>query len=112
MDLQRDPVIVKRKRRRQASFAALFGLGVLSLTVVVSRLEPALPSVTESTLWFGAVRRGPMVRQVRGSGTLVPEEIRWITATTTGRVDRVVLQPGARVEPGTVILQLANADLK
>jgi HlyD family secretion protein len=112
MDLERDPAILKRKKRRQVALASIAGLAVLSLTVVVSRLEPALPSVTESTLWFGTAKRGPMVRQVRGSGTLVPEEIRWITATASGRVDRIVLQPGARVEPGTVILELSNPDLR
>src|SRR5688500_8268669 len=112
MDKQRDPAILKRKKRRQAAMVAAAALVIVVLSVAVSRLEPALPSVTEAGLWPGTVRRGPMVREVRGSGTLVPEEIRWIPATTSGRVDRIVLRPGAQVEPGTVILELINPDLE
>ena len=106
MDKQRDPAILKRKKRNRMIAAVVVGLSVVALTVAVSRLEPAAPSVadSESVLYFGTVKRGPF--------TLVPEEIRWITATTTGRVERLVLQPGARVEPGTVILELSNLDLQ
>ena len=114
MDKQRDPAILKRKKRNRMLAAVVVGLAVVALTVAVSRLEPAAPSVadSESVLYFGTVKRGPFTREVRGAGTLVPEEIRWITATTTGRVERLVLQPGARVEPGTVILELSNLDLQ
>ena len=114
MDKQRDPAILKRKKRNRMLAAVVVGLAVVALTVAVSRLEPAAPSVadSESVLYFGTVKRGPFTREVRGAGTLVPEEIRWITATTTGRVERLVLQPGASVEPGTVILELSNLDLQ
>lgn len=112
MDLQRDPAILVRRQRRRMVFGVLAGVAVVALSVAVSRLEPAPPSVAEGTLWFGTVKRGPMVRQVRGAGTLVPEEIRWITATSTGRVERIVLRPGAPVEPGTIILELTNPDLR
>lgn len=112
MDVQRDPAILKKKIRRRWIGGVVATLAIVALSYQVSRLEPALPAVTESTLWFGTVKRGPMVREVRGSGTLVPEEIRWITATTSGRVDRIVLRPGAIVEPGTVILELTNPDLR
>jgi len=114
MDKQRDPAILKRKKRNRMIAAVVVGLSVVALTVAVSRLEPAAPSVadSESVLYFGTVKRGPFTREVRGAGTLVPEEIRWITATTTGRVERLVLQPGASVEPGTVILELSNLDLQ
>ena len=112
MDMQRDPAILKRKQRRRWILAGITGLTVVALSVAVSRLEPALPSVTESTLWIRAVKRGPMVREVRGTGTLVPEEIRWITSTTAGRVERIVLRPGAEVQVGTVILELSNPDLQ
>lgn len=112
MDKQRDPAILRRKKRRQALLAAGAALVVVALSVAVSRLEPALPNVPQAGLWPGTVRRGPMVREVRGSGTLVPEEIRWITAASSGRVDRIVLRPGAQVEPGTVILELTNPDLQ
>jgi HlyD family secretion protein len=63
-------------------------------------------------LYFGTVKRGPFTREVRGAGTLVPEEIRWIPATTAGRVERFVIYPGADVKPGTVILELSNPDLQ
>src|SRR6187399_2348193 len=112
MDLQRDPAILKRKQRRRAIIGAVIAVAVLALSVAVSRLEPALPSVSAGTLWIRSVRRGPMVREVRGAGTLVPEEIRWIPATTSGRVKRIVLRPGAQVEPGTLILELENPDLR
>jgi HlyD family secretion protein len=112
MDVQRDPAILQKKIRRRWIFGVLATLGIVALSYQVSRLEPALPPVAESTLWFGTVKRGPMVREVRGSGTLVPEEIRWITAMASGRVERFVLQPGASVEPGTVILELSNPDLR
>jgi len=111
MDLQRDPAVLKAKQRRRVAMAGATAIGVIALSVTVSRLEPALPTVSAATVWSGTVRRGPFVREVRGTGTLVPEEIRWITATTSGRVERIVLQPGAPVEPGTVILELSNPDL-
>jgi HlyD family secretion protein len=112
MDQQRDPAILRRKRRRQVLLAVLAGIVIISLSVAVSRLEPAAPTVAESTLWPGTVKRGPMVREVRGAGTLVPEELRWIPAGSSGRVERIVLRPGAKVEPGTVILELTNPDLE
>lgn len=112
MDAPRDPAFLKRRRRRRWLAGLAAGASIVALSVAVSRLEPALPSVGESTLWIRSVQRGPMVREVRGTGTLVPEEIRWITATSGGRVERIVLQPGARVEPGTVILELSNPDLE
>lgn len=112
MDKQRDPAILKRKKRRRALLIAGAALVLVALTVAVSRLEPALPTVAEAGLWPGTVRRGPMVREVRGAGTLVPEEIRWITASASGKVDKILLRPGAEVRPGTVILELVNLDLQ
>jgi HlyD family secretion protein len=114
MDVQRDPAILKRKKRNRLLAAIVTGLAVVALTVAVSRLEPAAPAVADSAsvLYFGTVKRGPMVREVRGAGTLVPEEIRWIPATTSGRVERIVIHPGADVRPGTVILELSNPDLE
>jgi HlyD family secretion protein len=114
MDVQRDPAILKRKKRNRMLAAGVVGLSVVGLTVAVSRLEPAAPSVadSESVLYFGTVKRGPFTREVRGAGTLVPDDIRWITATTSGRVERIVLHPGAEVQVGTVILELSNPDLE
>jgi HlyD family secretion protein len=112
MDVQRDPAILKRKKIRRT----LIGVGavgvIIAVSVAVSQLEPAAPTVAASSVYFGTVKRGSMVREVRGAGTLVPEEIRWITTTANGRVDRIVLHPGATVKPGTVILELTNPDLR
>lgn len=112
MDTPRDPAILKRKKQRRWIMGILTGAAVFALSVVVSQLEPALPSVTESTVWIRTVQRGSWQRDVRGTGTLVPEEIRWITSMASGRVERIVLRPGAQVEPGTVILELSNPDLE
>src|SRR5262245_38384349 len=112
MDIKRDPAILKRKKLRQAIILGLGVIAVVVISVAVSRLKPAAPSVPEGTLWFGTVKRGPMVREVRGAGRVVPEESRWITATTSGHVEKIILRAGAEVKPGTVILQLSNPDLK
>src|SRR5215467_11509094 len=102
MDVKRDPAILKRKKIRRTIIWSLVGLAVVVVSAAVMRLKPAAPSVAYNTLWFGVVKRGPMVREVRGAGTLVPEDIRWITATTAGRVSRIVLRPGAQVKEGTI----------
>jgi len=80
--------------------------------VGVSRLKPAAPSVPRETVWLDKVRRGPMVRQVRGLGTLVPEEILWIPATTAGRVEKRLALPGTVVTPDTVLVVLSNPELE
>ncbi len=91
---------------------ATTGLVVVAVvTVGVSRLEPAAPGVDRRTLWLDTVKRGPMLRQVRGVGTLVSEDILWVPATVAGRVVRVLVEPGALVEPNTVILELNNPQL-
>jgi HlyD family secretion protein len=112
MDVPRSPEILRRKKLRRI---ALLGAGlaaVLLVTVGLSRLKPAAPSVERATVWIDTVKRGPMLRQVRGLGTLVPEEIRWIPATTQGRVERIVTQPGSPVAPDTVVLELSNPELE
>jgi HlyD family secretion protein len=112
VDIARPATVVRRKKIRQA----IYGIGALLvialITLAVSRLKPAAPSVDRATVWIDSVKRGSMVRQVRGSGTLVPEEIRWIPATTQGRVERILLRPGANVQPETVILELSNPELQ
>jgi multidrug efflux pump subunit AcrA (membrane-fusion protein) len=80
--------------------------------VALSRLSPAAPSVDRGTLVMDTVRRGAMVREVRGPGTLAPESPTFISAVTSGRVDRVILRPGAKVEPGTVLIQMSNPDVE
>src|SRR5207342_1049031 len=111
MDIPR-PVDVRRRRLRRAAYS-LAALAVLALvTLGLSRLKPAAPSVDRSTVWIDTVKRGPMLREVHGLGTLVPEDIRWIPATTMGRVERILSRPGTVVESGTVILELSNPSLE
>lgn len=112
MDVKRDPVILKRKKQRQAILAGVGVLVLIGISWVVMNLEPAAPTVDANAAWTGKVLRGPLVREVKGSGTLVPEDIRWITATTSGRVERIVLQAGSLVTPNSVILELSNPDLR
>lgn len=112
MDVKRDPAILKAKKRRQALWAGVGVLILIGISTWVMRLEPAAPTVDANAAWTGKVIRGPLVREVKGSGTLVPEDIRWITATTAGRVERIVLQAGSIVKPESVILELSNPDLK
>jgi HlyD family secretion protein len=110
MDIAR-PNVAKEKRRKRIIYAVITAAVLAAITVVLMRLKPAAPTIDRNLVWFGNVKRGPMLRQVRGLGTLVPEEIRWIAARTQGRVDKIVIRPGAPVEPGTLILELTNPDV-
>jgi len=110
MDIPR-PNAAKEKRKKRIIYGAIAGVVLIGITVVLARLKPAAPTVERNLVWIDTVKRGPMVRQVRGLGTLVPEEIRWIAARTQGRVDKIILRPGAVVEPGTLILELTNPDV-
>jgi len=111
MDIAR-PNVAKKKRQRRIIIGAGVLLGLIVITFGISRLKPAVPSVDRSTVWVDTVKRGPMVRQVRGLGTLVPESIRWIPANTEGRVEKIVVRPGAQVEPDTVILEMTSPELE
>jgi len=110
MDIPR-PDRKRKKRIRQALFTGVGVVLLAALTVGVSRLEPAAPRVDGASLWFGDVKRGEMLRQVRGPGVLAPREIRWIAAQTDGRVERILVRPGTAVEPDTVLVELSNPDL-
>ena len=111
MDVAR-PDLARKKRLRHSLYSAAALIVIAVITVSVSRLEPAAPRVDRDTIYLDTVQRGPMVRQVRGTGTLVPEEIRWIPATTDGAVERIVIRPGALVSPDTVIVELSNPELE
>jgi HlyD family secretion protein len=111
MDIARENVAAQKRRRRM--LYALAGVVVLVLgTVGISKLKPAAPGVERGTAWIGTVKRGPMVRQVRGLGTLVPTDIRWIPAQTDGRVESVPVLPGAKVKKDTILLVLSNPQLE
>lgn len=112
VDIARPAAVKRKKKIRQAIYAGMALLAVVVISIGVSQLKPAAPRVDRATVWVGTVKRGDMIRNVRGSGTLVPEEIRWIPATTQGRVERILLRPGASVKPDTVIMELTNPDLQ
>ncbi|MGZ5022508.1 MAG: RND transporter, partial [Chthoniobacterales bacterium] len=111
MDVPRAGV-AKKKKQKRIMMIALAILGLIVVTFGLSRLKPAVPSVDRSTVWIDTVKRGPMVRQVRGLGTLVPEEIRWIAARTEGRVDKIIVRPGAHVEPDTLLIELTSPEVE
>jgi HlyD family secretion protein len=110
MDIQR-PSQAKAKLRKRIYTGAAIAAALIAITVVLARLKPAVPTVDRSLVWINTVKRGPMVRQVHGPGTLVPVDIRWIAARTQGRVDKFVLLPGALVQPDSVIMVLSNPDV-
>ena len=111
MDIAR-PSQAGRKTKLRILYGGLGILAVLLVTLGLSRLKPAAPTVERGSVWIDTVKRGPMLRQVRGLGTLVPEEIRWIPAETTGRVEQIVLRPGTPVKKDTVILVLSNPQVE
>ncbi|HKI04811.1 MAG TPA: HlyD family efflux transporter periplasmic adaptor subunit [Thermoanaerobaculia bacterium] len=88
-------------------------IAVISLvTFGLARLEPAAPSVSKETVWIDTVKRGPMLRQVRGPGTLVPEEVRWISAPVEARVERIPALPGVTVTADTVLLEMSDPEIE
>src|SRR5947207_3626530 len=111
MDIPRPDVAAKKRKRRIITISAV-ALGVILATIGLSRLKPAVPSIDRSTVWIDTVKRGPMVRQVRGLGTLVPEDIRWIPANTEGRVEKIIVWPGTHVESDAIILELTSPELE
>lgn len=111
MDVPREGVAAKKRKRRIMIIGGSV-LAVLLATFALSRLKPAVPSVDRSTVWIDTVKRGPMVRQVRGLGTLVPEQFRWLPATTDASVEKILIWPGTKVEAGDVILELTSPELE
>ncbi|MDA7644254.1 MAG: HlyD family efflux transporter periplasmic adaptor subunit [Verrucomicrobiales bacterium] len=111
MDISRPELAAKRKRRRILIMGtALVLIGALAF--FVSQLDPAVPTVDSSTIWLDTVEQGEMLRQVRGNGTLIPENILVVPTEVGGRVVRIDVLPGATVEPDTMILELSNPPLK
>jgi HlyD family secretion protein len=111
MDIQR-PSNARAKKIRRITYGTVALLLLAGVTYGLSKLRPAAPTVDRATIWPDEVKRGPMVREVRGLGTLVPEDIRWIPAQTDSRVDRWVLRPGAIVKPSSVIMELSDPILQ
>src|SRR6202034_3554065 len=111
MDIAR-PEDKRRKRTRRLIYAGAGLLLSAVITTALARLKPAAPSVDRTTVWTDTVKRGPMLRQVRGLGTLVPETTWTVPAATEGRVAKRYLLPGTPVKAGTVILDLTNPQLE
>jgi HlyD family secretion protein len=111
MDIAR-PSNAKKKRIRQAIYVVVGLLVVGGVSVGLSRLKPAAPTVERAVVWPDTVKRGNIMREVRGLGTLTPEDIRWIPATTQGRVEKIILRPGTQVKANDVILELTNPQLE
>src|SRR5438309_10854807 len=109
MDIAR-PEFKAQKRRRQMIIGAAAVVALAAVTVGVSRLKPAAPTVERGTVWTDTVKRGPMLRQVRGIGSLVPtqESVRQIPAETEATVVRMWVLPGSQVEADTVLLEMSN----
>jgi HlyD family secretion protein len=104
--------IADKKRKRRFIVAGASAAAILLITLGLSRLKPAAPTVDKSAIWMDTVKRGPMLRQVRGPGTLVPEEIRFISSATEGRVERLVILPGAPVKPDSILIEMSNPVLE
>jgi len=111
MDIAR-PEVKRQKRIRRYIYVAAALLAIVVVTAALARLKPAAPSVDRSTIWTDTVKRGPMLREVRGLGTLVPETVWVLPAATDGRVEKRYLLPGTPVKADTVILDLANPQLQ
>jgi RND family efflux transporter MFP subunit len=112
MDIAR-PSVAGQRRRRQIVYAAVGIVLIALVTMGLSRLKPAAPTVERSTVWVDTVKRGSVLRQVRGLGTLVPMEgsIQFLPAVTEGRVDKILELPGAQVKADTILLEMSNPQL-
>lgn len=111
MDIQRKGV-GKRKAIRLAITLTVLVIAGVGITIGLAKLKPAAPGVEMSTLWPDTVRRGPMLREVRGLGTLVPEDTMLITARTDGRVERILVRPGTPVKADSVVMILSSPELE
>jgi HlyD family secretion protein len=112
VDIARPVVSPARRHARQLAYAAAAAMLVVGSWMGLRRLRAAAPTVERAAVWVDTVQRGPMVREVAGQGTLVPEEVNWITAKNNARVEKVLAKPGAVVKPDTVLLALSNSDVE
>jgi HlyD family secretion protein len=111
MDVPRKDAAKKRLIKRIVIGVVVVG-AIVGISIPLSRLKQAAPSVELSTLWPDTVRRGPMVREVRGLGTLIPEDTLLVPATTDGRIEKILIKPGTPVRPDSVILVMTNPELQ
>jgi HlyD family secretion protein len=112
MDIKRKDSVAKKRKIRRLIYGLLLLIGIAGATVALGRLRPAAPSVDDATTWKDVVKRGSMLRQCRGLGTLVPLEIHWVPAVTQGRVEKIIYRPGVQVKPDTVLIEMSNPELQ
>ncbi|MDQ3667099.1 MAG: HlyD family efflux transporter periplasmic adaptor subunit [Acidobacteriota bacterium] len=112
MDIKRPGKSKLKRRVRNGVFIVVGLVAVGGITVGLTKLKPAAPTVDRSTVVIDTVKRGPMVRQVRGIGTLVPQLTRWVPAPADGRLERILVEPGVEVSTGTVIFELSNPQME
>jgi HlyD family secretion protein len=112
MDVPRGKEVARRKLIRRIIYIALIVAAIPLITWGLSRLKPAAPSVDRATVWIDTVKRGPMLREVRGLGTLVVEEFIWIPANFESRVEKMNFLPGAKVHPNDVLMVLSNPQME
>src|SRR5262245_44680896 len=111
MDVAR-PDLARKKKRKRLIAGAITVMALAGLTVGLAQLKPAAPTVEKSSVWSGTVKRGEMLRQVHGNGTLVPEQIQFVQSETDGRIERILVKAGAEVQADTVLMELSNEELK
>jgi HlyD family secretion protein len=110
VDIHR-PELKRQRQRKQWLYGGIAAAVLAAAGIALASLNPAAPLVPRNTVWTDTVRSGEFVREVRGPGTLVPKEIRWIAADSAGRVERILVKPGARVEADTILVELSNPEL-
>lgn len=110
MDIHR-PELAKKKKRKRLALSVGGGIVFVGLVVGLFMFDPGPYQVDEETVLIAEVERGPMLREVRGVGTLVPAEVRWVAARSSGRIERIFVLPGAMVEPDTIIMEMSNPEL-
>jgi HlyD family secretion protein len=112
MDKPREKSVARNKKIKRVVYIVLTLIAISGVSVVLARLKPAAPTVDRATMIIDTVKQGEFVRNVRGLGTLVPEEIVWIPATTSGRVEKRLVQPGIPITPDTILFELSNPEIQ
>lgn len=112
MDIKRSPKSKLKKRVRTGALIVLGLAAIGGITYGLAKMKPAAPTLDRSTAVIDTVKRGPMIREVHGNGTLVPQVTRWIPAPADGRVEKILVQAGVEVSAGTVIVELSNPQME